>query len=137
MRRRSLPFLLPALLVPVPAAAQRSGSVLIGTWQSRVNDRVRGTALLQLTLANDGSYQRLYGPEAYPGGTRDSGMWHWQSGMLRLRWNRFEVIPAPLRMPPQDGISMLAVEFQGRNAFRFREQACRAPACWGTMRRLD
>lgn len=137
MRRRTLPLLLPLLFAPWPAAAQRGAATLIGTWQSRVNDPLQGRALVQLTLANDGSYQRLYGPEAYAGGSRDAGVWHWQSGVLRLRWNRLEVMPTPARLPPQDGTSTLAVEFQGRNAFRFREQSCRASGCWSTMRRLD
>lgn len=137
MRRRSLPVLLPLLFVARPADAQRSAASLIGTWLARVNDPLRGSALVQLTLGNDGSYQRLYGPEAYPGGRREAGVWQWRPGVLHLRWDRYEVAPTPARQPPQQGTSTLAIEFLGRNAFRFRDPSCRMDACWGTMRRLD
>lgn len=134
---RRLCLLLALVLAPLPSMAQQRASGLIGSWQGRVADTVRGTALVQLVIGNDGSYQRLFGPEDYPGGIREVGVWSLQAGLLRLRWYRYDAARAQSRAAPQEGTSILVVEFQGPNAFRFRDQSCRAESCWGTMRRMD
>lgn len=137
MRRRFLLFLA-LVAVPFPSLAQPGAGGLIGSWLARVNDPVQGSAILQLVLNNDGSYQRFYAPEGYPGTVREAGAWSWQpGGQLRLRWNRYEVTPAPAAAPPQEGTIIVTVEILGPNVFRLRDPGCQQDGCWATLRRMD
>lgn len=135
MRRRSLPLLFVVAAIPTTAVAQPGPAALVGAWRARVADPVRGTAVIELVLGNDGSYQRTYRPEAYAGAVWDARVWRWEPGFLQLRWFRYEVAPRPAMPPPQTGTDTFVIEYLGPNAFRFRPAACTLDACWGTMRR--
>ncbi len=134
MRRRFLAPLLGALAAR-PARAQPEAAGLVGAWRGRVADPVRGTAVIDLLLGRDGTYQRTYRPEAYSGMVYDAGTWSAQPGLLQLRWFRYEVAPRPAMPPPQTGTDTFAIEILGRDAFRFRSPACTMEACWGVMHR--
>lgn len=135
MQRRSVPFLLLAMAVPRPARAQPASGALVGGWRARVADAVRGTAIVELTLGDDGRYQRSYRPEAYAGMVWDAGIWTWEPGFLLLRWFRYEVAPRPAMPPPQTGTDTFVIQYLNPNAFRFRSAGCVPDACWGTMQR--
>lgn len=135
MRRRSLPLLFLVGAAPRVASAQPGPGALVGAWRARVSDPVGGTAIVELTLGNDGRYQRSYRPEAYSGMVWDAGIWTWEPGFLQLRWFRYEVAPRPAMPPPQTGTDTFVIQYLNPNAFRFRSAACTLDACWGTMQR--
>lgn len=135
MDRRSLPLALITACLPRRSEAQPNAGALVGAWRGRVADPVRGTAIIELLLGNDATYQRSYRPEAYPGMVWDAGEWTWQPGYLQLRWFRYEVAPRPAMPPPQTGTDTFVIDYLGPAAFRFRSAACALDICWGTMHR--
>ena len=140
---RRLPLLLAIALAlfafapgPREAAAQ-DADWFVGAWRAEVPDPVRGTAVIELLLGNDGHYQRSYRPQAYFGMVYDTGTWVSANGALQLRWTEYTVIPKPAYPPLQQGTDTFVVEAEGPDAFRFRSPACDAPQCWGRMVRVQ
>lgn len=134
MPRLFLALVLAVLAAGATAAAQEA-AWFVGGWRAEVRDPVQGTAVIDLLLGNDGTYQRSYKPQAYFGMVHDSGSWAYQDGVLQLRWREYTVIPQPMYPPGQQGTDTFIVVQAGPDAFRFRAPACTDPACWGTMTR--
>ncbi len=67
-----------------PEAAAQDADWFVGAWRAEVPDPVRGTAVIELLLGNDGHYQRSYRPQAYFGMVYDTGTWLSANGALQL-----------------------------------------------------
>lgn len=146
---RRLSLCLTALLALAAAEAPRAAAQpatqvqapdpawFVGAWRGEVPDPVRGTAVIELLLGDDGHYQRSYRPQAYFGMVYDTGTWVSANGALQLRWTEYTVIPKPAYPPLQQGTDTYVVEAPDANTMRFRSPACTAPQCWAQLERVQ